>query len=176
MNKRENHSVGPTTARLKIFGASRTLLSSTIRTIRNTRTLDAITESKKGLHSKKSMLRMSQDHSKEHSGQMNADVRHIARQRVQTLFSLAFQIFEHDPALAQQYVDTARKISMAAKIRLPRRYRRQVCRHCKSLILPGINCRVRIRQLREPHIVTTCLNCGKHTRMLLSKEEDRLKS
>ena len=147
-----------------------------MRTIRNTRHLMRQRSPRKVYIQRKGMLRMSHDHSKEHIGQMNADVRHIARQRVQTLFSLAFQIFEHDPALAQQYVDTARKISMAAKIRLPRRYRRQVCRHCKSLILPGINCRVRIRQLREPHIVTTCLNCGKHTRMLLSKKEERLKS
>jgi ribonuclease P protein subunit RPR2 len=103
---------------------------------------------------------------------MDADTRRIARQRVQTLFSLALETFDEYPVLAQQYVDTARKIAMAAKIRLPRQFRRQICRHCKSFILPGVNCRVRIKQLREPHVVTTCLNCGKQTRIPLSKNKE----
>ncbi|MGA2767549.1 MAG: ribonuclease P [Candidatus Bathyarchaeia archaeon] len=107
---------------------------------------------------------------------MDDNTRRIARQRVQTLFSLAKNNFDKDPAMAQQYVDTARKIAMSAKIRLPREYRRQICRHCKSFVLPGVNCRVRIKQLREPHVVITCLNCGKQTRIPLSKKEGRLKS
>jgi len=69
--------------------------------------------------------------------------------------------FDRNPSLAQRYVDIARKVAMAARIRLPKEYRRMVCRHCKSFILPGVNCRVRIKQRREPHVVVTCLNCGK---------------
>jgi ribonuclease P protein subunit RPR2 len=107
--------------------------------------------------------------------QVQDNVRSIARQRVQTLFSLAEESLEEDPVLAQQYVDTARRIAMAAKIRLPRQHRRQICRHCKRFILPGVNCRVRIKQLREPHIVTTCLNCGKQMRIRLSKKDGKLR-
>ena len=103
---------------------------------------------------------------------MNDDVRTIARQRINTLFSLAKQIYHEDPALAQRYVDLARRISMAAKLRLPTEYRRQVCGHCKTFILPGINCRIRTRQHREPHLVITCLNCGHHTRIMLAEREE----
>jgi len=103
---------------------------------------------------------------------MNDDVRAIARQRISTLFSLAKQTYHEDPALAQRYVDMARRIAMAAKLRLPAEYRRQVCRHCKTFILPGINCRVRTKKRREPHIVITCLNCGHHTRILLTEREE----
>ncbi|MFQ6065575.1 MAG: ribonuclease P protein component 4 [Candidatus Bathyarchaeia archaeon] len=95
---------------------------------------------------------------------MNATKR-IALQRIHTLFHLAREVIHEDPELAQRYVSIARKISMRTRTRLPKEYRRQICRHCKSFILPGINCRVRIKHKREPHIVITCFNCGKHSRM-----------
>jgi ribonuclease P protein subunit RPR2 len=95
---------------------------------------------------------------------MDADTRHVALQRIRTLFNLARETAHEDPALAQRYVGLARRIAMAAKVRLPKECRLQVCRHCKSFILPGVNCRVRLKQRRKPHIVITCLNCGKQMR------------
>jgi len=102
---------------------------------------------------------------------MDATTRRIALQRIRTLFRLARETIHEDPVLAQRYVDTARKVAMAAKVRLPREFRRQVCRHCKSFILPGVNCRVRIKQRREPHVVITCLNCGEQMRISLKRKE-----
>ena len=106
---------------------------------------------------------------------MKDDARNIARQRVQTLFSLAEETLVQDPVLAQHYANMARRIAMAAKIHVPTRYRRQICRHCKSFILPGVNSRVRVKQLREPHVVITCLNCGKQMRIPLSRRQGRTK-
>jgi ribonuclease P protein subunit RPR2 len=102
---------------------------------------------------------------------MDAATKRIAMQRIRKLFHLARETVHEDPALAQRYVDIARKVAMAAKVRLPREYRRQVCRHCKSFILPGVNCRVRVKQRREPHVVITCLNCGKQMRIPLKRRE-----
>lgn len=104
---------------------------------------------------------------------MNESTKRIAMQRIQTLFRLAKETFSEDSSLAQRYVDLARKIAMAAKVRLPREYKRQVCKHCKSFILPGVNCRVRVKQRREPHVVITCLNCGKQTRLPMKKKEEK---
>jgi ribonuclease P protein subunit RPR2 len=106
---------------------------------------------------------------------MDTSTKRIAVQRIQTLFRLAKGTLNENSSLAQHYVDTARKIAMAAKVRLPRKYKRQVCRHCKSFILPGVNCRVRIKQQREPHVVITCLNCGKQTRLPMKKAEEKSK-
>jgi len=106
---------------------------------------------------------------------MDASTKQIAKQRIQTLFQLAKETFHEDPALAQRYVNIARKIAMAARIRLPKMYKRQICRHCKSFILPGVNCRVRIKQQREPHVVITCLNCGKQMRIPLKRKKENLK-
>jgi len=101
---------------------------------------------------------------------MDADTKRIATQRVQTLFKLASEAIGEDPALAQRYAHLARRIAMAAKLRLPKEHRRQICRHCKSLVLPGVNCRVRVKQRREPHMVITCLVCGGQMRMPLRKK------
>ena len=69
-----------------------------------------------------------------------------------------------------QYVAIARRIAMAAKIRFPMEFRRQTCRECNSFFVHGVNCRVRIKQKREPHVVITCLNCGDQTRIMLNKK------
>lgn len=100
---------------------------------------------------------------------MENAVKRIAIQRIQTLFTLAREAYNKDPNLAQRYVDIARKIAMAAKVCLPTEHRRQMCRNCKGFILPGVNCRVRIRPRREPHVVITCLKCGRHMRIPLRR-------
>jgi len=106
---------------------------------------------------------------------MDATTKRIAMQRVRELFRLAKETFHEDPSLARRYVVIARKIAMGAKIRLPNEYRRQVCSHCKSFILPGVNCRVRIKQRREPHVVITCLNCGGQMRIRIRGKKEKAK-
>jgi ribonuclease P protein subunit RPR2 len=100
-------------------------------------------------------------------------VKQIARQRIQILFEQAKQVHKANPQLAMQYIKSARKIAMAAKIRLPVEFRRETCKNCNALLVQGHNCRVRIKQKREPHIVITCLNCGNQTRILLSKKKEQ---
>ena len=99
-------------------------------------------------------------------GLMN-ETKQIALERIHTLFRLAKKNVHENPELAQRYVNIARRISMTTKVRLPREYRRQVCRHCKKFILPGVSCRVRIQQRREPHVVVTCFFCGESMRFPL---------
>jgi ribonuclease P protein subunit RPR2 len=100
-------------------------------------------------------------------------VKQIARQRIQILFDEAMNVCKSDPQLAMQYVKSARRIAMSAKIRLPVDFRRQTCKNCNALLVQGYNCRVRIKQKREPHVVITCLNCGNQTRILLSKRKEQ---
>lgn len=107
--------------------------------------------------------------------EMDGDTKRIALERVRTLFRLANENVRDDPALAQRYVFLARRVAMAGKVRLPREYRRQVCRRCKRFIFPGVNCRVRVKQEREPHLVVTCLECGGMMRMRLRKEKRKVK-
>jgi len=97
-------------------------------------------------------------------------IKQIARLRIQILFAEAKKTAKSDPTLAAKYVKSARRIAMAAKIHLPLEFRRQTCKNCNALFVYGSNCRVRIKQKRESHVVITCLNCGNQTRILLSKK------
>lgn len=103
------------------------------------------------------------------------ETRKIALRRIQTLFNLAEQNIRKEPELAQRYVELARRIAMRTRVRLPTEYRRMICRHCKSFIYPGVNCRVRLQQRREPHMVITCLVCGKQNRILLKPRKKVLR-
>jgi ribonuclease P protein subunit RPR2 len=99
-----------------------------------------------------------------------SSIKQIARQRIEILFWQA-KIFAHsNPKLATVYVESARRIAMAARIRLPIEFRRETCKECNALFIHGVNCRVRIKQKREPHVVVTCLNCENHTRYMLRKK------
>jgi ribonuclease P protein subunit RPR2 len=100
------------------------------------------------------------------------NVKQIARQRIQILFEQAKKVCRTEPKLAKLYVSSARKIAMAAKIRMPVEFRRETCKECNSMFVQGVNCRVRIKQKREPHIVVTCLNCGKQTRIPLKEKKE----
>jgi ribonuclease P protein subunit RPR2 len=99
------------------------------------------------------------------------NIKQIARQRIEILFEQAKKVARTDPKLATQYVLSARRIAMAAKIRLPTEFKRQTCKECNAMFVHGVNCRVRVKQKREPHVVITCLNCGNQTRILSRKKE-----
>jgi ribonuclease P protein subunit RPR2 len=105
---------------------------------------------------------------------MNSTAKQIAKQRVQILFQQAARIYKANPQLAQRYIATARKIAMAARIRLPTGYKRQICKNCNALLVPGWNCRVRVKAQRETHIVVTCLACGNQTRIPLRAKKERM--
>jgi ribonuclease P protein subunit RPR2 len=98
-------------------------------------------------------------------------VKQIARQRIQILFGQAKKVNRTNPELSTQYIALAKRIAMAAKIRLPLEFRRQTCKKCNSLFMFSFNCRVRVKPKREPHVVMTCLNCGDQTRIMLRKKE-----
>ncbi len=106
---------------------------------------------------------------------MNTKNKKLVNERINKLFQLAKDTVREDEKLAQRYVTLARRLSMASRVRIPCKFRQQVCRVCKKFILPGVSCRVRIRQHREPHLVVTCGYCGHHMRFPLKpkKKEEK---
>ncbi len=93
------------------------------------------------------------------------EVKGVATNRVKVLMSLAEKVFLEDQSLAQRYVDLAKAISLKTNVRLPKALRRRICRYCGAYLWPGVNCRVRLRINREPHVTVTCLNCKRQTRI-----------
>ena len=99
----------------------------------------------------------------------------IARERIDILFGLAFQMARDRPDLANRYVELARRIGMRCRVRIPKRWRLWVCKGCGGLLAPGVSCRVRLRQDREPHLAITCLRCGEVRRLPIGGRERRSK-
>ncbi|RLE51929.1 MAG: ribonuclease P [Candidatus Methanomethylicota archaeon] len=91
-------------------------------------------------------------------------IKDIAVQRIDRLFKLAESVFLSSPELANRYVALARRISMRCRVRIPKKWRRRYCHYCGAFLWPGVNCRVRIRSNRMPHVVITCFNCGRQMR------------
>ena len=105
--------------------------------------------------------------------QLRASTEQIAKQRIKILFRQARKAFPANPQTSHHYIKQARKIAMAARTRIPKKYKRQICKKCHMLLVQGENCRVRIRQKREPHVVIACLSCGHKTRIPLRKKKEK---
>ncbi|MEM0010262.1 MAG: ribonuclease P [Candidatus Bathyarchaeia archaeon] len=101
---------------------------------------------------------------------MRNKIKEIASSRIERLFNLAIKMLKERPDLSQRYIEIARKIAMRARVRMGKEKRMLICRHCKRFIFPGVSSRVRLQPRREPHIVITCLYCGKHMRRPLRRE------
>jgi ribonuclease P protein subunit RPR2 len=104
----------------------------------------------------------------------NSDLRHIAEERIDLLLRFAKDAVRSDPSLSKRYVELARRIAMRSGVRLGPERKQFICKNCKSLLVPGVNCRVRVRAERGTHVVVTCLECGSTKRYPAVKEK-RLK-
>jgi ribonuclease P protein subunit RPR2 len=103
---------------------------------------------------------------------LKAEVKHIARERIDLLFNQALATYKKHPQLAERYVGLARRISMKYKVRIPKRWRLFICKGCKGFMVPGFSSRVRLRRRREPHLTFTCLKCGKIKRISFKHKRD----
>lgn len=88
----------------------------------------------------------------------------IAQERITILFQQAEKVFQKDKALANRYVELARKIAMKVKTRIPTNLKRRFCKHCYKYLKPGVNARVRTR---EGKVIISCLECKKFMRILI---------
>lgn len=86
----------------------------------------------------------------------------LAEERVRILFQQAEQVFSKDKALADRYVNLARKIAMKVKMPMPRELKRKYCKFCYSYLRPGVNSRSRIRKGK---VIIACLECKKFMRV-----------
>lgn len=87
-------------------------------------------------------------------------MREIARERIEILLGLAKKAFPDDRLLSKRYVELARLIGMKAGVRLSKEQRMSICKGCGTLLVPGVNCRVRIRSELGTTVLITCLECG----------------
>lgn len=86
----------------------------------------------------------------------------IASERIEILMQRAEEAFARDRKRANRYAELARKIGMRYNLRLPKKWRRRICRKCLAFLKPDSNCRVRIYKGR---VIITCLECKNVVRL-----------
>lgn len=91
------------------------------------------------------------------------NVRKMARRRVLELWRLSVQVATDEPQLAREWVGGARRIAQKARMKLPDEMKRNICRRCDTVLIPGRTSRVRLHA-RGRHMTVTCLNCGRMKR------------
>lgn len=89
----------------------------------------------------------------------------IAKERIEELIKQAD--LTKDESLAKRYVTLARKIAMKVRLKLSPEIRRRICKHCYTLLKPGLNS---ITRIRDGKIIISCLKCKKFTRIPLKKK------
>lgn len=98
----------------------------------------------------------------------------LAKETAQHLVELLFLHAERIASLSLQrathYVDIARKAAMKVKIRLPSVYKHRYCRYCYAYLVPGGNCRIRLRNgIRTIY----CSSCRKFSRFPYAEKYNR---
>ena len=94
------------------------------------------------------------------TGRRRAKEKAIAKERIVLLLRLADEVYKEDPDLALKYGELARRISERTRVKIPREWKWRFCKRCGSLLFPGKNAVVRVRDRRMPHLVIHCLRCG----------------
>lgn len=89
-------------------------------------------------------------------------IKKIASVRMDKLFNLAKKEYKSDFDLANRYIKLARLTSMKYKVPLKSENKRLFCKHCKTLLIPARNSRVRVT---GKTITYTCNECKKFTRI-----------
>jgi ribonuclease P protein subunit RPR2 len=100
-----------------------------------------------------------------------ANIHRIAVERMEKLFRMAIDVYHEDPDLSRRYTDLIKRIVQRTRTKIPKHIKRNICKKCGTVQIPGFNSRTRIRQKREPHIARTCQVCGHITRYPFDKNK-----
>lgn len=100
------------------------------------------------------------------------NVTELAEERIRILFEKADErVNEGREELAQRYVELAQRIGEKTQTRMPRELKKKYCSECDSYLIPGRNCKVRVKDGREK-VVYRCENCGKSQSYGFGEEEE----
>ena len=86
----------------------------------------------------------------------------IAKERIETLFAQAEEMFAQHPDLSKRYVVLARKIAEKYRIHFTKEQKQHFCKQCNAYLRQGANARVRLQHGTR---VIRCLECNHLKRM-----------
>jgi ribonuclease P protein subunit RPR2 len=98
-----------------------------------------------------------------------AKVKEDAASIVKMLTESAVSLSHSNPSIAREQAALARKVRLRFNVRLDPSLSRFTCRGCKSLLVPGVNARVRLGHGKETILRVTCADCGRVNRRIVEE-------
>lgn len=92
-----------------------------------------------------------------------------AAEIVRLLTESSVSLAGKDIKLAREQAALARRVRLRFNVRLDPALRRFTCRGCKSLLVPGVNARVRLGHGKPTTIRITCMDCGRVNRKIIGQ-------
>ncbi len=93
----------------------------------------------------------------------------ISEERIERLFNLAKDRTMHSASdrLSKRYIGIAESIISHYKVRPGVHMKREVCKRCKSILIPGMNCSIRIASGRGYRVILC--GCGEEKHIFYKK-------
>jgi len=93
---------------------------------------------------------------------------------IDVILSLYHKIRKTHPEIAKSCSRHITNISTRTRTRLPSHLKRSMCSSCKTIFVPSVNCRVRLRGGKEgKNIVYYCFSCKKFTKFGYGKTKEK---
>ena len=92
-----------------------------------------------------------------------------AAELVRLLTESAVTLSHSNLELAKAQGALARKVKLRFNVRLDEPLRRLTCRGCKTLLVPGVNARVRLGHGKQTILRITCNECGRVNRKIVGR-------
>jgi len=86
-------------------------------------------------------------------------VKELALSRIEKLLAMAKENLKKHSERSRRYVELAKKLSSKYNAPIPSELKRQICRKCNALLVPGSNLSVRTDS-KNKVLVYLCLECG----------------
>ncbi len=99
-------------------------------------------------------------------------VRKLAKGFMMRLLELAETTYRRDRELGKRYAELAVRTSRKYNVRIPKEYKRRICKKCNAFLIPGFNARVRISTSTRT-VVWICEECGNVKRYGYAKEKSK---
>lgn len=89
-------------------------------------------------------------------------LRDLALQRIKLLYRYALnEARKGNVEFARRYAYLIKRIAAKARVKVPKRIKRSICKNCQVPLIPGITSRVRLQsEGKGSRVVVTCLVCG----------------
>jgi ribonuclease P protein subunit RPR2 len=99
-------------------------------------------------------------------------IKNHLKKNINRLITSSFQLDKNEFMFAKNYIKIAKNMSSKTKIKIPKIYKRFICRRCSIPLIPGRTLRVRIKVRRQKHMVYTCLECGLTRRYIIRRSDN----